>query len=187
VTDESLPESVVDEAERLTRLARNATDPDEAAAYRADREALLAERGYAARVREDEAGETLVCYPAEWLSDGTVQVDAVEDVSRGVEIPLSGTGSADDWDAIDARNRDVAAMVAERHGEPHAATARALADFASNHYAKPIEALTDAECREFRTDYLPRNAWPSDEQRARAEESVRLARSVAREYGSRDG
>jgi hypothetical protein len=184
VTGDGLPETVVDEVERLTRLARAATDPDEAEAYRADRETLLAEYGFAARVRDDETGETLVCYPAEWLSEGTIRIDAVEDVSRGVEIPLSGTASDEDWEAVDAHNRDVVAKVAERHGEPHAATARALADFASNHYAKPIEALTDAECREFRTDYLPRNAWPSDEQRAHAEESVRLARSVAREKES---
>lgn len=182
MSEETLPESAVEEAERLTRLAREASDPDEAEAYRSDRAALLVEHGYAARVREDDTGETLVCYPTEWLSDGTVQIDAVQDVSRGVEIPLSGTGTGEDWDVIDAHNRAVAAAVDERHGPPHAATARALADFASNHYAKPIEALTEEESLEFRTEYLPRNAWPTDKQRARVEESVRLTRSIAREF-----
>lgn len=182
--DDALPASVVEEAERLTRLAREATDPDEAEAYRSDREALLAEYGFAARIREDDAGETLVCYPTEWLSDGTIQVGAIEDVSRGVEVPLSGTGTGDDWDAVDAHNRAVVASVADRHGEPHTATARALADFASNHYAKPIEELTDEECREFRTEYFPRNAWPSEAQRAAAERSVRVTRRVAGEMES---
>jgi hypothetical protein len=125
-----------------------------------------------------------VCYPTEWVSDGTIQVDAVEDVSRGVEVPLSETGARDDWDAVDTHNRAVVAAVAARHGEPHTATARALADFASNHYAKPIEELTDDECREFRTEYFPRNAWPSDEQREAAEDSVRVTRQVAREQES---
>ncbi len=184
MAEDTLPESAADEAERLTRLAREATDPDEAEAYRSERDSLLCEHGFAARVREDDDGDTLVCYPSEWLSDGTIQVGAIDDVSRGIEISLSGTDSGDDWEHVDAHNREVAATVAQRHGEPHAATARALADFASNHYAKPIEDLTDGECREFRTEYFPRNAWPSDEQRTRIEESVRLSRTVARENRS---
>lgn len=177
--DEPLPGDVLEAAERLTRRARAASDDDEAAAYRAERDELLAAHGYAARVREDDARDVLVCYPAEWIAEGVIRVEAIEDRSRAVEIPLSGPGEPDDWAAVDAHNRAVAETVADRHGEPHGATARALADFAGNHYAKPIEELTCEERREFREEYLPRNAWPSDAQREQVEESVRLALAVA--------
>ena len=203
---DGLPDAVVDEAERLTRLARevdervaerseatectsgerseprvskrpasrDVSDDAEAAAYRADREALLTEHGYAARVREDSDGDVLVLYPAAWLEDGTVQVDRVEDVSRGVEVPLSGPGEGRDWEAVEAHNREIAETVAAAHGEPHGETAHALADFASNHYAKRLESLTPAERREFREEYLPRNGWPSEAQRDVVAESLRL-------------
>jgi hypothetical protein len=184
---EPLPASVVDEAERLTRLARQAVDESEARAYRRERATLLDDHDYEARVREEDTRDVLVCYPAEWLEDGVIQVEDVEDLSRGIEIPLSGPGDADRWDETDAHNRAVAEAVAQRHGDPHGATAAALADFASNHYAKPIEDLTPEECREFREEYLPRNAWPSDAQRAAAEESVDLALEVAEELASPAG
>jgi hypothetical protein len=175
---EPLPESVLEAADRLTRLARDATDECEAAAYREDRDALLADHGYEARVREDDEGDVLVCYPCEWLDDGVVRVEAIEDLSRGVEVPLSGPGNADDWETVAAHNHKVAEAVADRYGAPHGTTAAALADFASNHYVKPIEDLTADERREFREEYLPRNAWPTEAQRERAAESVRLALDV---------
>ena len=56
----------------------------------------------------------------------------------------------------------------------HGANAHALADYASNHYAKPIGDLTGQELAEFLDEYFPRNAWPSDDQKAAVEESVRL-------------
>lgn len=177
--EEPLPDEVVDEAERLTRLAREAVDEAEAAAYRADRDDLLADHDYAARVREDDDGDVLVCYPAAWLADGVIQVEAVEDLSRGVEVPLSGPEDDADWEAVERHNGAVADAVAKRHGEPHGATASALADFASNHYAKRIEAVTAAELREFRTDYFPRNAFPDDDQRAALGESLRLVFEAA--------
>ena len=184
--DPPLPESVVEEAERLTRLAREAVDESEAATYRTERDGLLEDHDYEARVREDDAGETLVCYPAEWLQDGVIQVDEVEDLSRGVEVSLSGPGESDEWDAVDAHNRDVAETVAERHGEPHASTVSALADFASNHYAKALEDLTTGEQAEFREEYLPRNGWPSEEQLAQVEESLELAVAVAEDGDTDD-
>jgi hypothetical protein len=64
--------------------------------------------------------------------------------------------------------------VAGEHGAVHGANARALADFASNHYAKPIEDLTGGERAEFLEEYFPRNAFPTDDQKAVVEESVRL-------------
>lgn len=173
-----LPEAVVDEAERLTRLARRATDPSEAAAYRADRDDRLAEHGFVARVRE--ADDTLVCHPAEWVVDGEARVDRVEDTSRAAERTLSGPGS-DPWDEVATHNAAVVDAVRERaetDAAAHAANARALADFADNHYAKRVDALTPAELDEFRTDYYPRNAWPSERQRALLDESIRHVAGV---------
>jgi hypothetical protein len=184
-----IPDDVVDEAARLSRRAReaeqwaDATPPDggtydgptEPERYRERRDALLDEHGYVARVREDDDGATLVCHPADWLDDeGTVRMDRV-DVEAGVEVALDGVGDADAWREVAAHNRAVAAAVAADHGDPHGSTARALADFASNHYAKRVEALTPAERREFVTEYFPRNAWPTADQRAVVEESVELA------------
>lgn len=177
--DGELPAEVLDEAERLTRLARDAVDEAEAEAYRDERDAMLTGYGYAARVRDDGGRAVLVCYPAEWLEDGTVRVERVADVSRGVERPLSGPGDAEDWETVAAHNRSLAAAVASAHGETHGATARSLAAFASNHYAKEIERLTAAELAEFREEFFPRNSWPSDAQRERLEESIDLVYATA--------
>ncbi|SEN24481.1 hypothetical protein SAMN05216388_1002143 [Halorientalis persicus] len=174
-----VPQDVLDEVERLTRLARAAVDEQEAAAYRDRRESLLADHEFTARVREDEGHDTLVLHPEEWLDDGVVQMDVVEDVDRGIERPLGGPGDGEDWDAVAQRNRAIAEAVAEEHGDVHGENAAALAAFMHNHYAKPIDAATDDEIAEFVTEYFPRNAWPSDEQRARIDRSVELTLDVA--------
>ena len=173
-----LPEDARTEAERLTRLARRAGDESETAAYRERRSDLLAEHGYTARVRDDDRA-VLVLYPSEWVEDGTVRTEQVEDVDRGVEIPLEGPGEPEQWEDLAERNRDVAREVGRRHGAVHGANAAALADFASNHYAKLVGSLTPEEREEFLTDYYRRNVWPTDDQRAVVEESVRLAVTVA--------
>jgi len=165
-----LPREVVDAAERLTRLARRAVDDAEAAAYERDRDERLDEYGYTARVRD--ADDTLVLHPAEWLEDGTVRMDRIADTDRAVEVPLSGSGDAEDWDAVETHNAAVVERVAERAGEVHAANARAFADFMGNHYARRVETATVDELREFLTEYYPRNAWPSDEQRDTIEKSL---------------
>jgi hypothetical protein len=185
--DGPLPEAVIEEAERLTRLAREAVDEAEATAYRQERDELVAGHDYEARVREDD--DTLVLHPEEWLADGTVQVDRVEDVDRGVEVPLSGPGDAEDWATVEAQNRALAETVAETHGEPHGATAHALADFAGNHYAKLVEDLTGDELAAFRKEYLPRNAWPTDEQLDALADSIEriYAAADAPVPGERDG
>ncbi len=172
-TDGDLPGEVVDEAERLTRLARQAVDEGEARAYRDERDSLLDAHGFDARVRED-GRDTLVLYPAEWVTEGTVRPDRVEDVDRGVERPLEGPGEAEEWETVAEHNRDVAAAIAAEHGETHGENARALAAFASNHYAKPVEDLTPDEREEFREEFFVRNAFPSDHQKAVVDESVRL-------------
>lgn len=169
---ECLPEEVADEAARLTRLARRAVDDAERTACNRERDEMLAEHGYTARIREED--DVLVCYPDEWVEDGTVYPERIDDIDRGVERPLSGPGSGDDWDHIRNHNDDIAREVAAEHGETHGSNAQYLADFANNHYAKPIEQLTEDELEEFLTEYYPRNTWPTDDQKAVVEESVRL-------------
>jgi len=173
-TGGELPETVVEEAERLSRLAREAVDDDERAACERERDALVAEHGFEARVREDDTGDTLVLYPAEWVDDGTVARDRVEDTGRAVERSLSGPGDPERWDEVAEHNRAVAERVRSAHGETHGETAAALATFMSNHYAKRIEAATGDELREFREEYFPRNAWPTERQRRRLDRSVEL-------------
>ena len=177
--DESLPEAVVTRALALTRRMREAVDDDERAAYREERDDLLADHGYAPRVREDGAGETLVLYPEEWVEDGVVQVDRIDDVDRGVERSLSGVGG-DDWAAVETHNRTVAERVAGEHGDAHGANAHAFADFMGNHYCKRVETATPAEREEFLKEYFRRNAWPTDDQRAVVERSLRLVRTAGR-------
>lgn len=179
-----LPQDVQATAEELTHRARRANDEAAAQTFRERRDELLADHGYSARVREgdDVPGvpahgsganrEVLVLYPDDWLDDGTVRTDRIEDLDRAVEIPLTGPGDPDDWDAVDEHNREIAARVRERHGDVHGDNADAFADFMSNHYAKRIERATEREIQEFLGEYFPRNAWPSDEQRAVVEESI---------------
>jgi hypothetical protein len=173
-SDPPLPTAVIERVETLTRRARRAVDENERDAYLEERATLLSTHEYEARIREDDAGETLVLYPAEWIEDGTIQVDRIDDTDRGIERPLSGVRSGADWADVDEHNREIAAAVRKRHGEVHGETAAAFADFMSNHYAKPIEAATPGEREEFRTEYFPRNAWPSAAQRDQLEESLRL-------------
>lgn len=186
-----VPVDVVAEAERLTRLARDADrhddgtgalgetpdGPDEAAAYRARRDDLLAAHGYACRVREDDG--TLVLHPAEWVEDGEIRVDRIDDTDRAVEVSLSGTGTDEEWADVESHNASLVSAVEERHGPAHAANARALADFMGNHYAKEIERATGEELAEFLAEYYPRNAWPSARERELVEKSVALVFEVA--------
>ncbi|EMA53640.1 MULTISPECIES: DUF7108 family protein [Halococcus] len=179
-----LPAAVVDEAERLTRLARAATDDAEREAYREERASVLADHGFTARVREDDTNAVLVCYPDEWIDDGTVRTDRIDDTDRAAERRLSGPGDPDDWLHVAAHNDRVVARVAERHGDVHAANARAFADFMSNHYARRIETATETERREFREEYFVRNAWPSAEQRSVVEQSLTLTLDAARSFAT---
>jgi len=169
-----LPEAVVEEARRLSRLAREAVDDGERAACERERDALVRKHAYEARVRKDDTGETLVLYPEEWVDDGTIARDEVEDTDRAVERSLSGPGDPERWSEVAEHNRAVAERVRAAHDEVHGETATALATFMSNHYAKRIEAATGDELREFREEYFPRNAWPSDEQARRLDRSIEL-------------
>ena len=169
-----LPDDTVEEAERLTRLARNATDEGERRAYREKRDALLAPHDFTARVRNEDARDVLVLHPDEWTEDGVIRVERVDDTDRAAEIPLDGPGDPDDWDEVDEHNRAVAKTVRDAHGDVHGANAAAFADFMSNHYARPVESATGEEVREFVSEYFPRNAWPTEEQKMVVDESVEL-------------
>ncbi len=172
--EDSLPAEVIDRIATLTRRARAAVDENERAAYLDARSELLAEYAYEARVRTDDTGSTLILYPTEWVEDGTARLERIEDTDRAIERSLSGPGTGEDWDEIDEHNRTVSALVRERHGNVHGATAAAFADFMSNHYSKPIEEATAREREEFRTEYFPRNAWPTDEQRELLDRTIEL-------------
>jgi hypothetical protein len=167
-----LPDDVVDEVERLTRLAGQATEEEEAAAYEDRRAEILAAHDFRARHRD--ADDTLVLHPEEWLDDGTVQFDRIEDTDRAVELSLSGPGDPDAWDEVERHNAELVSTVEDEHGPVHAANARVFADFAGNHYAKRIDAVRSEEVEEFLTEYYRRNAWPSEEQQAAVRESLRL-------------
>ena len=172
----ALPTEAVEEAERLTRLARAAADPAEATAYRDHRADLLDEHGFTARVREEADGAVLVCHPADWLDeDGVVDLAAVEDTDRAEEVRLSGRGEQGTYADAETTNADLVAAVREDGGDVHAANVRAFADYMGNHYASPIDAATETHVREFLEEYYPRNAWPSDEQQAVVRESLRRA------------
>jgi hypothetical protein len=183
--DAELPAAVIEEAETLTRRARRAVDENEAAAYREARDELLAEHDFTARIRDEERA-VLVLYPAEWVEDGTVHPERIEDIDRGIERPLEGAADPDDWAAVGEHNDAIAEAVADEHGSVHGANARELATFLSNHYAKPIEDATDDELSEFLTEYYKRNVWPSDDQKAVVEESVRLTVERARRVTGRE-
>ncbi len=181
--DGDLPRGVVDEVERLTRLERTAVDDNEIEAYERRREELLADHDFTSRIRDDDGDDVLVCHPAEWHDEdaGVIRTDRIEDIDRAVEIPLEGTADPDDWDAVDERNRELVAAVREAHGDVHGENAALLADFAGNHYAKPIESLTADELAEFRAEYLVRNAWPSEKQLEVIAESIELVFEAAGE------
>ena len=174
-----VPVEVVDEAERLTRLARRTEDDAAAVFYRERRDELVSGHDYVPRLREDD--DTLVLYPDEWMADGTVQLDRIETTDRAVEVSLSGPGDADRYEEIADYNEAVADAVAERHDGVHADTARSFAAFMSNHYVRAVDDAAPDVREEFREEYLPRNGWPTDEQLAVVEESLAVIESVAAE------
>ncbi|WP_435317494.1 DUF7108 family protein [Haloarchaeobius sp. TZWSO28] len=177
--DQELPEDVVEEAERLTRLAREAVDEGAVESYETRRTGLLEDHEFTARVRDDDEGETLVLHPGEWVEDGVIRTDRIEDTDRAVEVSLSGPGEPEEWDEVAQQNDELVDAVAEAHGEVHANNARKLADFMGNHYARPADTATSAELQEFLDWYYPRNAWPTEEEKAVVETSLRLVFETA--------
>ncbi len=172
-----LPQDAVEAAERLTKLARRVGDDSEAEAYRKRRAETLADHNYAARVREED--DTLVLYPEEWLEDGTVVLDRIEDTDRAVEVPLAAASDEGSWEDIEAHNAALVEAVAEEYGELHGKNARAFADFMGNHYLARVDEATDDQLAEFTTEYFPRNAWPDKKQREIVETSLEYLSSVS--------
>ena len=172
-----LPPDAVDTAERLTKLARQVGDEAEADAYRQRRAETLAEHDFTARVRKDD--ETLVLYPEEWIEDGTVVLDRIEDTDRAVEVPLSTASGEGSWEEIEEHNAALVDAVAEEYGERHAKNVRAFADFMGNHYLGRVDEATDEQITEFTTEYYPRNAWPDKKQREVVETSLEHLSSVS--------
>lgn len=193
MSEDSLPSHVVTEALRLTRLAQRAPEAAPAAAsqdqstlsaaerYRDERKELLRDHGFRARIREDDRGKTLVCYPAEWVSDGEVELGAIEDTGRAVERRLDGTGESREWESVAQHNGHIAETVENAHGVPHGRTARAFARFMSSHRVRHIETATAADVREFVDEFFPRNAWPTDDQKATVMRSLRYTLAIALE------
>lgn len=173
-SSDELPEDVIETVERLTRRARRADD-ERAATLRDRRDDLLADHDFEARVRPERDGDVLVCHPAEWLEDGEVVIERIDDRSRAIERPLDRPEADGDWAAIDADNRAVVESVRERYGPVHAANVAAFADFMSNHHALRIADATADHVAEFRNEYFPRNAFPDDDQHAVLAESLRRA------------
>lgn len=179
-TDDSsdeLPHRLVEETRRLTRLARRVGDDEEADAYRTDRDDRLADHEFTSRIRAED--DTLVLYPEEWIVDGTVQFERVEDTDRAYELSLSGPGDPDEWDRVEEHNAELVASVGQTHGEVHRRNARVFADFMGNHYARRVETATPEEVEEFLSDYYRQNAWVSESAREEVEESIRFVFDVA--------
>lgn len=180
-----LSDDVIEEAERLTRLARNVPDEEESALYRERREELLADHEFTARVREEDATETLVLHPEEWVAEGTIRPERIDDTDRAVEVHLSGPAKPDDWAVIEEHNRAVADRVREEHGDVHGENAEAFADFMGNHYARRVETATPQEREEFLAEYFVRNAWPSESQKAVVEQSLEFVERAAKTDATR--
>jgi hypothetical protein len=166
-----IPRLVVETARAMTRAARREThdDPDR---LRCRRNRLLARYDYAARVRGEESGAVLVCYPEDWVEDGVYQPEAVTSTDDAVERSLWSTDRDDDWETAAAHNRDLAATVRDRHGEVHGANAAAFGTYMANHHTARVEAATAEQVRDFLEEYYPRNEWPSAQEAAAVRESL---------------
>ena len=175
-----LPDFAFEAARAMTRVMRRDTHP-EPEAIRDRRETLLGRYGYAARVREDEAGPVLVCYPDDWLEDGTLQPDRLESTENAVEGRLTRAHHGDGWAGIDAHNHALADRVSEAYGEPHGDNAATFGIYLANHHEVPVEGATATHVEDFLEEYFPRNAWPSEAQRAAIETSLRHLFGIAGE------
>lgn len=182
MTESPLPSAVIEEAVRLTRLANRAATGDqsrseEAEKYRTKRDTLLTTHDYTARVRDDP-DPVVVLYPSAWVTNGTVDLDAIEDTDNAIERPLTG-GEAIDYDTAATHNQAIVETVADTYDETHAANAAAFATFMNNHRTRPIETATATDITEFREEYYPRNTWPTATQQDCIHRSLRYTLEIA--------
>ncbi|MDY6780911.1 MAG: rnhA operon protein [Halobacteria archaeon] len=154
-------------AAKLTRLARYSEDEDE---LLDERDEMVEERGYRARVREEDS--TLVLYPDDWVEDGEVVVERIDDTDEAVEVPLRRGG--EEYDDVRDTNDEILGGFEEEFDEKHFVNARAFAEFCENHHTVPVERVTAEHVDEFLAEYYPRNVWVHDETEEVVEESLRL-------------
>lgn len=175
-----LPDSVVETARAMTQAARRGTHA-KPSALRSRRDDLLGSYGYSARIRADDEGPVLVCYPDSWLENGVFQPEELESTGNAVERPLFSGPSADGWAAIQAHNSELAAKVTREFGDTHGANAEAFGIYMANHHNARVEAATVTELKQFLSRYYPRNVWPSPAQAAVVETSLEKLFAVAGE------
>jgi hypothetical protein len=175
-----LPDSVIETARAMTRAARRGTHA-EPSALRSRRDDLLGSYGYSARLREDENGPVLVCYPESWLQNGVFQPEELESTANAVQEPLFSAPAVDGWDAIQAHNTELATTVKREFGDTHGANAEAFGTYMANHHKARIEAATATAVTHFLSVYYPRNVWPSPAQAAVVESSLEKLFAVAGE------
>lgn len=175
---DTLPEAVRDRVLAIARQERSAPE-SRRQVLEHRRGALLADHGYASRIRRDEDGAVLVCYPDDWLEAGTVDTDRIEDLDRAIELPLDRGDQDADWAEIAAANEAIADRVNAEHGQVHGANAARFVAFMNDHRGRKVETATEADIEEFLTEYYPRNAWPNDRERAAVESSIEKLLALA--------
>lgn len=181
--DPSLPTDVIEEATRLTRLANRTDDRSEEHRHYTNRRAeLLDPYEYTTHIREDPE-PTIVFHPTDWVTDGTVDTDAIDDTDNAIERPLTG-GEPQEYDTVAPHNQSIVDAVTDTHGDPHASNAAAFATFMNNHRSRRIETATATDITEFLDEYYPRNTWPTDEQRATICRSLRYTLATAADHRS---
>jgi hypothetical protein len=150
----------VDEAARLTRVALSGNDD-----AREERNDLVSERGYDARLRDDGV---LVLYPADWIDeDGVVDMEAF-DADEAYEVPLDGGG----FDDAREKNEALLDEFVEEVDDSVAFNAREFAEFCENHHAVAVEDASQKHVDRFVNDYYVRNVWTNDEVEERVEEAL---------------
>lgn len=174
---DELPEEIVEKAVELSQKAQHPQLPTDR--FERERDALVSEYGFRARIRDDDSrGPVLVCYPDDWLSEGTVRLSRVDNTDRAVERPLFTVETDQTWERVYSHNEEVVTQVFNEFGEVHGENAQAFADYMSNHYKRQVESAGSHELNEFLNEYYPRNAWPSEAQKRVVEESLRLVFTV---------
>lgn len=166
--------------EEVIRLTREALAGDEEA--RMERDEFVQRHGYRARYREDD--RVLVLYPDDWVEDGEVVLDEVEDVDRALEVDLEREM---EWRDAHRENEEVLREFEERFDDWQAYNARAFTEFLENHYSTSIHGATERLVEEFLGEYYPRNVWPPEEAEGCVEESVELLLETAEEIRQKGG
>ncbi len=154
----------------MTRLAREVVDDAEADAYRTERDEILAEYDYTARIRNDETGDVLVCHPVEWVDDGVIRPERVDDIDRGVEIRLSApatrtSGQRSRWNRAVV---DAVTVAQVRHTRTRSCSL--IQGITTRNRSRRRRRRNSGVSRRL----CPRNAWPTAEQRSVLDQSIRL-------------